>query len=302
MARTLPPFIRILLFGILCAYSIHVRAQVTAPSILVDDEYDLYRKRADDSFCEGNYAQALRQYHNCLGVPGFETDLYAKQQIIKSTTCSNLRKQVEAALKHGKRTEAIGLFDKLLKYNPDDIHTRDQVVDDLDTLGNGLSSDKKYVDARLAYEKAIKYATGQRRDGLLTELTNVNTLRSTSLRLKLQMATGVIAVGTTVYALVLRNDYLTKRNALDQISNGAENAALPGTIDNADIYSKYKEAYIATQSAEKKKGWYIASVGVAAIAALAEVYLLRNPPKRTNKKLTWKPSSQSLGLAVSYTF
>ena len=116
------------------------------------------------------------------------------------------------------------------------------------------------------------------------------------------MATGVVAVGATVYALLLRSDYVVKKNTLDQISLGAENPVLPGTIDNADTYNRYKAAYADAQAAGKKQGVYVASVGLAVVATLAEMYLLRNSSKRVKKMITWKPSGYSVGLAFSYTF
>jgi tetratricopeptide (TPR) repeat protein len=303
MLRTFYPFIGILLLFITIATcTVQVMGQVTAVGVLVDDDYDRYKKRADDSFMAGDYHNALRQYHNCLAVPGFETDPYARKKISESTTCSNLSLQAETALKQSKGLEAISLFDKLLAVNPDDGHTKGQVVDYFENKGDELFDNKKYVDARTIYEKAISYAAGQKKIDLSNKLTNVNKLRATSQRLKLQMATGIVAAGAAIYALVLRSDYVVKKNTLDQISLGAENPALPGTIDNADTYSRYKVAYADAQAAGKKQGLYVACVGLAAVATLAEVYLLRNSSKRAKKMVTWKPSSQSVGLAVSYTF
>ena len=301
MHRTLHPFICILLLITMTISTIQVKGQVSA-AVLVDDEYDRYKKRADDSFREGSYHKALRQYHNCLAVSGFEKDLYTQKKIDESTMCLNLSVQAEADLMQSKGPEAVILFDQLLTINPDDGHTKSQLVNFYEYKGDRFFDDKKYVDARKSYERAIGYSVEQKKVDLSNKLTNVNKLRATSQRIKLQMATGVIAVGATAYALLLRRDYLTKTSALNQISLGAINPNFPGTIDNDYTYSTYKEAYAAAQAAERKKGLYIASIGVAAVATLAELYLLWNLPKKTRKVITWQPSAHSIGLAVSYTF
>lgn len=301
MPRTLAQFIATLLLITLSTFTVQVMAQVSV-AVLVDDEYDRYKKRADDAFREGDYHQALRQYHNCLAVPGFEADVYAQKKINESTTCLSLSRQAETALRQSKGPEAVSLFDLLLKINPDDGRTKNQVRIFYEAVGDNFFENKKYPDAKKRYEKAIGYSVGQKEIDLSTKITNINKLRATSQRLKLQMATAVVAVGASIYALSLRSNYLDKRSTLEQVSFGAENPTIPGTIDDADTYSKYKEAYTAVQDAEKKKGLYIASVGVATVAVLAEVYLLRNSSKSVKKMVTWKPSPYSIGLAVVYTF
>ena len=202
MYKTFYLFIGVLLFIAMTTHTVQVMGQVAAVGVLVDDEYDRYKKRADDSFMAGDYHNALRQYYNCLAVPGFEADLYAQRRIAESKTCSNLSLQAETALRQSKGPEAISLFDKLLAINPDDRHTKSQVVDYFEEKGDGLFDDKKYADARTIYERGISYAVGQKKIDLSNKLTNVNKLRATSQRLKLQMATGVVAVGATVYALL----------------------------------------------------------------------------------------------------
>ncbi len=284
-------------------HAIQVMGQQTSTTtVLVDDEYDRYKKRADDSFREGDYHQALRQYHNCLAVPGFETNGYVLEKINLSTNCLNLRLQAETALQQGNGPEAMGLLDQLLKLNSDDSKVRSQIIDYYENEGRSLLFDKKITDSIKNYERALSYADEKKKNELVAKIKEIKADRLATQLIKIKMATGVVAVGAAVYALLLRNDYISKISALNQISLAAENPTLPGTIDDADTYSKYKDAYAAAQAAERKEGLYIASVSLAAVATLAEVYLLRKKPKRENKPVTWKPSPHLLGLAVRYTF
>ena len=54
---------------------------------------DRYRKKGDELFKTGDYAKARQQYQNCLEVPGFENDTYAKEQITHCDTRLTLRQQ-----------------------------------------------------------------------------------------------------------------------------------------------------------------------------------------------------------------
>ena len=110
-----------------------------------------------------------------------------------------------------------------------------------------------------------------------------------------------MAVGAGAYALLLRSDYNTKLAALNQISQTSDPSAT-GVIDNPDQYRQYNDAYNAAQAAQQKNGLFKACLGVAAVATLAEIYLLVHKPKPRTAALQWKPSSDSWGLAIRYTF
>ena len=84
MRKPLHHVIFLLLFSCSVFPVSHALGQVT--STVVDEEYARYKKRGDDLFKDGKYFEARRQYLNCLEVPGFENDAYAKEQIEASST------------------------------------------------------------------------------------------------------------------------------------------------------------------------------------------------------------------------
>ncbi|RYC71013.1 MULTISPECIES: hypothetical protein [Spirosoma] len=266
----------------------------------VDDEYDRYKKRGDDYFKEGKYFEARRQYQNCLEVPGFENDAYARGQIEECTTGLNLRKQAEDALRQGKGPEAVALLNQLLNLNPDDVITRAQYADYYEREGNVLFNQKRYLLARESYSKALTYTT-TRQETLRLQIRTIDNLTRPSRRVGLKLATGVVAIGAGAYALLLRSDYQSKLDALNQISQTTD-PTNSGEIADPAAYQQYSDAYDAAAAAQKKSGLFKACIGVAAVATVAEIYLLLRKPKPRTTALELKPASQSWGLAVSYKF
>ncbi|MGF7214501.1 tetratricopeptide (TPR) repeat protein [Spirosoma lacussanchae] len=266
----------------------------------VDDEYDRYKKRGDDYFKEGKYFEARRQYQNCLEVPGFENDAYARGQIEECTTGLNLRKQAEDALRQGKGPEAVALLNQLLNLNPDDVITRAQYADYYEREGNLLFNQKRYLLARESYSKALTYTT-TRQETLRLQIRTIDNLTRPSRRVGLKLATGVVAIGAGAYALLLRSDYQSKIDALNQISQTTD-PTNSGEIADPAAYQQYSDAYAAAEAAQQKSGLFKACIGVAAIATVAEIYLLLRKPKPRTTALELKPASQAWGLAVSYKF
>jgi hypothetical protein len=68
------------------------------PAIFVDEEYDRYRKQGDEFFAKGEYERAKGRYENCLEVPGFAQDAYAKNRLELINRLLVLRKQAADAL------------------------------------------------------------------------------------------------------------------------------------------------------------------------------------------------------------
>lgn len=272
-------------------------------AVVVDDEYDRYKKRGDDFFREGKYVEARRQYQNCLEVPGFENDAYAKEQIQECTVGIKLRQQADEAIQQGKGPESVRLFSQLLNLNPDDALTKTQLADYYERQGNQLFNQKQYTEARQAYTEAIKYASLTKKETLLIQIRTIDDLtRPKSPKLAgLKVATGLLAIGAGAYAYLLRNDYQSKMGTLSQISQTVDPTG-SGSIANPDDYRRYDDAYNAAQAAQQKNGLFKACLGVAAVATIAEIYLLVHKPKPRSSALNWKPSSQSLGLAIGYTF
>jgi tetratricopeptide (TPR) repeat protein len=293
-----------LFIAVLPAFRAIGRPSVTTVS--VDDEYDRYKKRGDDFFKEGKYFEARRQYQNCLEVPGFENDAYAKEQIQECTVGLKLRQQADEAMQQGKGQESVRLFSQLLNLNPDDAQTKAQLADYYEREGNQLYGQQKYAEAKARYIEALKYTTKQ--TTLMLQIRNceeklkqIAIVQRPPKLIGLKVAAGVVAVGAGAYAVLLRHDYQSKMDALNQISQSADPTG-SGVIANPDTYRQYDDAYKAAQAAQQKNGLFKACLGVAAVATVAEIYLLVHKPKPRTNALNWKPSSQSWGLAVSYTF
>lgn len=301
MSKSLHHFIFFLLFFLIALPSKQVLGQVT-PAV-VDAEYARYKKRGDDLFREGKYFEARRQYLNCLEVPGFENDAYAKEKIEESSTGLKLRQQTEEALRQGKGADAVDVLGQLLNLNPDDVTTKAQLADYYERIGNLLFNQKQYIEARNNYTEALKYATATKQETLNIQLRTIEDLVRPKYpkRIGLKVFTGLVAVGAGTYAYLLRNDYQTKLNALNQMGQTADPSGT-GIIDNVDTYRQYDDAYNAAKAAQAKNGLFKACLGVAAVATLAEIYLLVHKPKPRTTAVQWKPSSDSWGLTVRYTF
>ncbi|WP_460911989.1 tetratricopeptide repeat protein [Spirosoma areae] len=301
MTKPLHRFILFLLLSFSLLPAIQVLGRAPEKVLLVDDEYDRYKKRGDDLFKEGKYLEARRQYQNCLEVPGFENDTYAKGQIDECVTGLALRQQATDAVQQGKGPEAIKLFNQLLNLNPDDATTKSQLTDYYEREGNKLFNQKAYVAARNSYTQALNYATATKRESLLIQINTIKGIIAPPKRIGLKVFTGAVAIGAGVYALLLRSDFQDKLGTLSQISQTVDPTD-SGIIANPDSYRQYNEAYTAAETAQQKNGLFKACIGVAAVATIAELYLLLHKPKLRTNALHWKPSSQSVGLAIGYTF
>ena len=302
MTKLLSKLIFFLLLSFILLPSTQATGQSPAVTVVVDEEYDRYKKRGDAYFKEGKYFEARRQYQNCLEVPGFENDAYAKEQIQECTTGLTLRKQTDDAVRQGKGQEAVGLLSQLLNLNPDDAITKVQLADYYEREGNKLFNQKQYLEARSRYADALKYATETKKESLLIQIENIDKILypKPSRRIGLKFFTGALAVGAGAYALLLRNDYQSKIGLLSQISQSTDPSGT-GVIDNPDAYRQYNEAYSAAEASKQKNGLFKACLGVAAAATVAELYLLIRKPKPRARALNWHPSSTSWGLAVVLT-
>ena len=127
--------------------------------IQTDDEYDRYKKRADEFFDRGDYLNALRQYRNCLEVPTYENDPYAKGRIELVQKLLKLREEAYKALQDGKGDEAVGFLEQIVGENPKDSITKVNLTDYWIGEGNKLYEQEKYEEAKVRYQKALQYAT-----------------------------------------------------------------------------------------------------------------------------------------------
>ncbi|MBD2699299.1 hypothetical protein IC229_01535 [Spirosoma sp. BT702] len=302
MTKPLHRLIFLLLILFVASPSTHVISQVSSGPRVVDDEYERYKKRADDFFKEGRYVEARRQYQNCLEVPGFENDAYAKSQFDECTTGITLRQQADDAFRAGKNKEAIQLLVQLINLNPDDALTKGQLLDYYERQGNQLFNQQQYIVAKNNYREALKYATPTKRETLLIQIRTIDEiLNPVPKHIGLKVLTGAVAIGAGVYAVLLKNDYNAKLATLNKISQSAD-PSNSGEIANPDTYNQYKAAYDAAEAAKKKNGLFKVCIGVAAVATIAEVYLLIHKPQPKHRAMYWKPSSESAGLALGYSF
>lgn len=125
----------------------------------VDEEYERYKKRGDEYFAQGEYQNALRQYRNCLEVPNFENDPYAKGQIELCQKLIKLREQAFQSLNQGKGEEAVGSFEQMLVENPKDSITKVNLTDYWTREATKFYSEQNYEAAKERYQKALRYAT-----------------------------------------------------------------------------------------------------------------------------------------------
>ncbi len=309
-----------LLFLFLCTASLSALARpvaITSFGLItaaIDDEYDRYKKKGDDLFKTGNYAEAVKQYRNCLEVPGFENDAYAKGQIDQCTNALTLRQQAETTLQQGNEKDALPLFNQLLSLNPDDAITKSTLADYYEQKANKLYGQGWFPEAKVQYEKALQYATNSTKRGTLElQLRNSEeniksrviigpeTVPRPPKRIGLKLLTGAVAIGAGAYAYLLRSDFNSKMSTLEQVSKTTDPEG-DGIINTPDAYRQYNTAYQDAEAAQQKNGLYKACIGVAATAALLEIYLLVQKPRVREATVQLKPSSHSWGLAVRYAF
>lgn len=213
----------------------------TSYSIVIDDEYDAYKKKGDDFFKAGRYSEARRQYQNCLEVPGFENDVYATGQLEKCATALTLRQQADDALKQTQGQDALNLFGKILALNPDDAITKNQLADYYEQEGNKLYNQQKYAQAKARYEQALPYSTRQESLRLQIRNSEKNLVPIIPKRVGLKVFTGAVAIGAGAYALLLRSDFQNKQTALNDISQTTD-PTNTGVIANPESYRQWNEA------------------------------------------------------------
>lgn len=91
-------------------------------------------------------------------VPNFDNDSYAKGQIALMDKLTTLRESATKLLSAGKGEEAVGLLEQILTENPNDPITKATITKIWQDNANRLFVEKKYEEAKAAYQKAIKYA------------------------------------------------------------------------------------------------------------------------------------------------
>ncbi|WP_375446690.1 hypothetical protein [uncultured Fibrella sp.] len=288
--------------------------------VVADDEYDRYRQKGDESFKVGRYDEARRQYRNCLEVPGFENDPYAKQRIELATQCLTLVQQADDALQQQKNDEVVARLTEVLALNPTDPLVKGRLADYYLSEGNQLFDQQRFSEAKVQYNKGLAFA--QAEGNRVKQSTLELQIRNSDNRIKqieddknkaivryvvpkrtgLKIAMGILAIGSGYYAYTLQNDFTTKQTAFNAVALAMDPDG-DGIINTLDEYQRYATAYKSAEDAQSKRGLYTACVAVAAAATLTELYLLVHKPKpRQVIGFHIRPSQTGYGLAVGYRF
>jgi tetratricopeptide (TPR) repeat protein len=308
---------------------------------ILDEEYERYKKRADAFFDQGDYANALRQYYNCLEVPTFENDPYAKGRIVLAEKFIKLRQNAYQALNAKKGPEAVAFLEEIIAENPKDSLTKVNLTDYWTGEATQSYAQQDYELARSQYQEALKYAReralieiqiqncetyltqkseqltktvetekqggeGSEQvigDGASDPLAKVSQPRATLRKrhIGIKLATAAVGLGAGAYAYTLNRNYQMKLDEANRLGKIADPDG-DNVIMTTGEFNPWQTAYKASIDARKNRSKFVASLGVVGAAALAEVILLALPRKPKPSGLSVGSSTQNLGLAIRYTF
>lgn len=306
-----------------------------------DDEYDRYKKRADDFFDKGDYQNALRQYRNCLEVPTYENDPYAKGRIALVEKLIKLRQQAYQSLNVGKGAEAVALFEQVVADNPRDSITKVNLTDYWTEEANKSYGQQNYEQAKSQYEQARKYASKPtliqvqiqnsetyikqkaeqaakiaeaekkveaQPDQVVSKVpvdpsAEINQPKATIRKryVGIKLAAAAVGLGAGAYAYTLNNQYKAKLEEVNRIGKTVDSDG-DNIILTTGEYNQWQTAYKETTDAKQNRSKFMASLGVVGAAATAEVILLALPKKKKLTGFSLESSTQNVGLAVRYTF
>lgn len=301
-----------------------------------DDEYDRYKKRADEFFDRGDYQNALRQYRNCLEVPTYENDPYAKGRIALAEKLLKLRQEAYQSLNAGKGEAAVGLFEQMVAENPKDSITKVNLTDYWTGEATKSYAHQEYGKAKVQYREALKYATKpaliemqiqnseafiklkaeQAAESAQPVINKESESKATfdpsksptsggEIRRKshagIKIAVAAVGLGAGAYAYTLNKQYQTKLDEVNRIGR-VNDPDGDNVILTAGEFDQWQTARQAAADAKRKRAKFVASLGVCGVAAITEVVLLALPGKRKPTGFSAGASTGSVGLAVRYTF
>lgn len=301
----------------------------------IDEEYDAYRRKGDAFFKAGRYSEARQQYQNCLEVPGFENDDYAKKRIEVATRCLALLQQADDALQNQNDTLVVQTLQQVLSLNPADELLIGRIAEHYELEGNNLFANDRLIEARMYYQRAATYASQVRNRVKMSTLdTQIRAIdvrleqleneRETFLRTAprkppkaipavpvksrvdptkplLKIGLAVITAGSGLLAYSLGHDVDVKAEQLERL-NADFDLNKDGFLDKPDQYPTYKDATEQLQKAIEQRGLYRICLGVAAAAILGEAYLFLHKPQPRQASFFWRPSATSYGLTIGYRF
>jgi tetratricopeptide (TPR) repeat protein len=322
----------LLLIG-LVAPPVALARTATAAGYVADDEYDTYRKKADEFFKAGRYAEARRYYQNCLEVPGFEKDEYATKRIELSTRCIVLLGQADEALQNQNDTLMVSLLKQVLALNATDVTVLNRLAEHYELRGNEQNTADQFSAARQNYQTALDYAraSGSRvkQSTLEVQLRSLDTRldqreneQETRLRGRLRsplpvskadgervtvhipvlkVGMGMAAIGMGLYAYSLRSDFKKKEAALLDFER-TNNITTETVIADPALLQAYQAVREPAEAAQDKHGLYRICLGVAAVATIADVYLWVRKPRTRPVGFFWQSAPVGMGMAVGYRF
>lgn len=327
-----------LFFALLVAWPQLATAAVTVAHTkgnggYIDEEYDAYRRKGDAFFKAGRYSEARQQYQNCLEVPGFENDEYAKGRIEVTTRCLALLQQADDALQNQNDTLVVQTLQQVLALNPADELLISRITEHYELEGNTLFAADRLMEARTYYVRAAGYAKQVRNrlkmstletqiraiDIRLEQLENEREvfLRASPRKLPktiptvpvksrvdptkplLKISLAVLTAGSGLLAYSLRRDFEDKKEVVERL--GAELDPDNKGI-KPDQFPAYREAAEQVRKAYEQQGLYRICLGVATAAILGEAYLFLHKPPPRPTSFFWRPSATSYGLTIGYRF
>lgn len=268
-----------------------------AENLVMDDEYEMFRKQGDDLFKAGQYDKALNKYLSCLEVPGYETDNYAYGRIDNCRKAMELKADINRLNGLNQLENATASVDALLKINPADEQVRNLVFSFWVNRGNQAMYRKYWQEASDSFIKALAYKADadvdkklQRCENMLIEgkvvrppmsALEVNKKQPSDIPLKVGMAG--VAVGGVLYALSLNTGWQTRLDAIVQAQTNGDR-------------SQYQQAYQDAKNYQSKLGIRNASIAAAIVVAGIDTFLFIKKPKSANFQV--RPDGLGMALQV----
>lgn len=319
----------------------YTEAKSRANIATIDEEYDRYKKKGDDYLKKGDYINAKKQYKNCLEVPGFENDEYARKKIILSDECITLKEQAESLLLKDNATKGVLLLKEVLDKNPEDIETRKKLTDYWKSNGNKYYGLEKFQDAQNSYKEALNYTEDKSTLAILIQNCEDKINKEKELLQKKQAETitvkqeqipqgneipitlkkeisdgtivkvknktfpkilvGIVGVGTGTYAYLSNSKY-SKELSDFKTFESAYDPDGDGFIRNSVTYQEWQKKYDVLKASQKSKQMIINTcLGISATALVVETILLLKKPK-IKKGISFHANPQNIGLAIRYDF
>jgi tetratricopeptide (TPR) repeat protein len=245
------------------------------------------------------------------------------------TKLTKFREDATKLLSAGKGEEAVGLLEQILIENPKDPITKATITKIWQDNANRLFGEKKYEEAKTAYQKAIKYADEITKSSLSIAIqSSDDKIQAMQLaqqkpkvsppsnqprpgkivvikpnrRIVPKILTAVIGLGAGGYAYLLNSQYQTKLNNHNSVSQTTDPDG-DNVILTQSAFNQWETSYKGVKDFQSNKTTMYACLGVAGAAAITEIILLVTKPKSKKQAgFNLRPGTQNVGLALRYSF